>query len=322
MSALNLSYEIDNGAEEISYFEDKHIKEPSQLANIIAGDIVKEILDNAFEIVSKSNTTSTNWIDSGDLNVTNFIKSECLHVVGDILEAADDKVEMRNHQNETLGPYDVVTFDTIHAKSGIGDQSFDNQTACYENEIEPENVRTIEKKSRVTDLVKNSPQIISEYLMIDEKAKQNQDKWEETEEKILQVIELNVDAVEPKPSINEDDDNAEVEVLHVPKDNDLDTIDLSSVTIKEEGNPIVNSQLAKGDQQCPNEPSSPRSNSNDVEGINTHSFIEKECHIPCECKTEENKLKKKKWNFGTKFLGFLKKNNKRQNTSISKLEKQ
>ncbi|KAK4881063.1 hypothetical protein RN001_004382 [Aquatica leii] len=356
MSGLNLSYEIDNGGGEISYFEDRCIKEPLQLANIIAGEIVSEILDNAFDIVTKTSNTSlyinfflklllilssdisgTDWKNFDnvcELKKSDLITQEriCLGVVGDIIETVEQNLEekineldMKKLQPETLGPYDIITYDTIHGTGGVGDHPFDNKIDCSD-EIEPENTRTVEKKSRVTDLIKNSPQVITEYLMIDEKTKKTQDEWEETEEKVIQVIELDDgDGINPKQSTpNNEDDDSEKEILQISVDDGMDIIDLSNHAFKEEEKQIINSQLAKGDQQeCTTEQISLRDDNTIIMDATTHSLTEKKSSDDLsENKIKENKFKKKKWNFGTRFWGFLKKNDKHKSTSTSKIDKQ
>lgn len=66
---------------------------------------------------------------------------------------------------------------------GVGDQPSEG---LREEMVQPP-PKAVEKKSRVTDLIKNSPRIIKEYLKMDSLAKENQEKWEEEEEKCIQV---------------------------------------------------------------------------------------------------------------------------------------
>ncbi|KAB0800621.1 hypothetical protein PPYR_06361 [Photinus pyralis] len=97
-------------------------------------------------------------------------------------------------------------------KRGIGDQlgeTVDNKIA-----LEPQPKRRIEKKSRLTDLLKNSPDVISEYLMVDEKSKQRQAELEEGEETLIQTIDL---------------ENAHQEnVIHMPIEDAMEVIDLGA----------------------------------------------------------------------------------------------
>lgn len=66
---------------------------------------------------------------------------------------------------------------------GVGDQPSEG---LREEMVQPP-PKTLKKKPRVTDLIKNSPNIIKEYLIMNSLAKKDQEKWEEEEEKCVQV---------------------------------------------------------------------------------------------------------------------------------------
>ncbi|KAK9738934.1 hypothetical protein QE152_g9430 [Popillia japonica] len=65
--------------------------------------------------------------------------------------------------------------------------------------VDSEKIKVVEKKTRVTDLVMNSKQVLSLYLMSDESTKYQED-WEEKNEKVIQVIEL--DYIRPDEEIS------------------------------------------------------------------------------------------------------------------------
>lgn len=235
-------------------------------------------------------------------------------------------VEMKRLLAEMLKPpYAISNYDISPVKGGVGDQPYD-ETLVSEPIPELEVPRAVEKKSRVTDLVKNSPQIISEYLMMDERAKQNQEEWEESEEQLLQVIEL--DYVKPgeepfrvqKKMFPEDvalPEEIDESELVVPQEDDiLNIVDLSSNAFREEekqlSNITENSDGAKGDEPT---------NDNMVVVMSPHEtavsggeIIENPQTVDQkeieESQIKQPKSKKKKWTFGTKLFGFLKKGHK------------
>ncbi|KAF2894985.1 hypothetical protein ILUMI_11185 [Ignelater luminosus] len=382
MSGLNISYEIGSGGgEEITYYEEPALnsKEAPNLANVIAGEIVNEILENALDIATRASETGIHWkeikesrssicsINSSSLITAKDSKYEntkiddlqmdniCSNIVGDIVEhigiqsppkisdiieglnsISVDKESQQNKQDiipldvemkkllaEMLTPpYDISNYDVSPVKGGVGDQPI----LINEPIPEPEVPRAVEKKSRVTDLVKNSPQIISEYLMMDERAKQNQEEWEESEEQLLQVIEL--DYVKPgeepfrvqkkmyPENIALPEDNNESELVVPQEDDILKIVDLSSNAFREEerqlSNITENSDGAKGDELT---------NDNMVIVMSPHETavsggeIIESPQIVDQKEIEEShmkqpKSKKKKWNFGTKLFGFLKKGHK------------
>lgn len=126
-------------------------------------------------------------------------------------------IEMKRLLNEMMSPpYDIVNYETLARKDGVGDQPVEDLTAQEDDSeqadddclVDVEKTKVVEKKTRVTDLVMNSKQVLSEFLMSDESRKM-QEEWEEKNEKVIQVIELDYIKPEEMERLTKTDDKTE-----------------------------------------------------------------------------------------------------------------
>ncbi|KAF5289492.1 hypothetical protein FQA39_LY15047 [Lamprigera yunnana] len=358
----NLRYEIDDGGEELMYFDERFIclKEPLHLANIIVGKIVNEILDNALDIVTESNNTSATLKEVENNSLTSKLtetkllsEHNCLDIISDLVESLEKKPEKKtfetlnkNNANDlesnlniwkqTDNLFSDQVVDTIEIKGGIGVQTIDENLDYTYNRIASEYPKTIENKSHVTDLLKNSLHINERK----KKIKETRNEQEQIEETLIRVIELgNVKSnMSEKENIhfagfdnrsvnlgskkNDDVDDEANNTLEIPTDNDTDAIDISVCIFNKENGLLANNR-AKGDQEQNSSQfnMSFSDNSIIIEGNSNDEHLStklKNIEALCEQKKKETKLKRKKWNLGTKLWRFLKKNNKQSSFTPSK----
>lgn len=321
----------------------------SNLTTIVADELVNEILESALDIATKVSDSALKWRSFTEINDSdnvciddnetrnksqNFneiieglakINVEKVKPEKEVNESAPLAVEVKKLLNEMMSPpYEIVNYDKAPIKGGVGDQP--PKGTEKEQESVPETPQ-VEKKSRVTDLIKNSKQILSEYIM-KEKAKPMQDKLEETQEEFIQVIEL--DCVKPgdepfkanKTYMPEDiplpDDDEEIEeIVRVqPEDNTMEAVNLSQKTLDDKnGSSSTEAQGGKGDEfnnynmivvLSPNE----NAHLNEGESPSTVNVTEESSDVLKDAVKQVKE--KKKWNFGSRLFGFFKKQPKAQ----------
>ncbi|GJQ85864.1 hypothetical protein Trydic_g15322 [Trypoxylus dichotomus] len=356
--ACNIGNQLGNGSGEMK-FEVAEKEEVSSLANCIASEIVNEILENALDIATMRGVpgiecdTIAFSVDDGICTFANSglnqkmaklednveeINDECagikdiidglsgIHISKTNISKAEEPlrldVEMKRLLSEIMSPpYDIVNYETLMRKDGVGDQPVEDFVVCDGEGVDQqdddclvdiEKIKVVEKKTRVTDLVMNSKQVLSEYLMSDESRKQ-QEEWEEKNEKVIQVIEL--DYIKPEESallkrredieedVQEKEEEEEEDDFVLPIENDhLDNVDLG--VFKQDADTVTEKQ--DGDSE------------NFEENVNTKksetptTSSSKSCSLDTAmakeiCKRKFENLKKKKWNINFKFWGFGKK---------------
>ncbi|KAK9730818.1 hypothetical protein QE152_g14202 [Popillia japonica] len=261
--ACNIGNQLGNGSGEMK-FEVAEKDEVSGLANCIATEIVNEILENALDIATMRNvpglecdTIAFSIEDGGVCPYSNQkvaalegnieeISEDCADIKGIIdglsaihisksnINKAEEPlrldVEMKRLLTEMMSPpYDIVNYETLARKDGVGDQPMEDfATTNVEDPelqeddclVDSEKIKVVEKKTRVTDLVMNSKQVLSEYLLSDESRKFQED-WEEKNEKVIQVIELDYIRPDEEISLRKRSDQLDVS----PDDKDKDNSD-------------------------------------------------------------------------------------------------
>lgn len=229
-----------------------------------------------------------------------------------------DNIMSSNYNNQNIE-------NSSPRKDGVGDQPCVTEETSLEEDprLENDNTRIVEKKSRVTDLVMNSKQVLTEIFLNDEE-KKKQEEWEQSKENVIQVINLEcvesheMDKLMEKVHLttvesvgtttrNSDDDaeEAKEKFTPMPKDDVLDTIDLSTQAFQDEENKLccLREERGKGDdcKTAQNVDLLPRS-SKSLPSSSTQSK---------ENLQDAKKNKKKRWNFG-KLFGFIKKHSHKQ----------
>lgn len=226
-------------------------------------------------------------------------------------------IEMKRLLSEMMSPpFEAVNYENIPRKDGVGDQPSSVEETIAEDTrdimVDVDHTRIVEKKSRVTDLVMNSKQVLTEILM-DEETRKRQEEWEESKEDVLQIIEL--ECIKPEElttlmnrkikadsTTNLTDETEEEIFITLPKGDIMDFVDLSAEAFDEEANHLAcgndSRHGGKGDEfkNILEHSMSPRSSKSLP---NTVSQTEDDFGL--------KKNKKKKWNFGYRLWGFLKK---------------
>lgn len=328
----------------------------SNLTNIVADELVNEILESALDIATKVSDSALKWRSFTDISEAdnvcidtnetcnksaNFneiiegltkMNAEKAKAEKETSETAPLAIEVKKLLNEMMSPpYEIVNYDKAPIKGGVGDQP--PKGTDKEQEPIPETPQ-VEKKSRVTDLIKNSKQILSEYIM-KEKAKPMQDKLEETQEEIIQVIEL--DCVKPgdepfkahRKYIPEevplpDDDEEIEEIIRVqPDDHTMEAVNLSEQNVEDQNACTSKDALGgKGDEfnhynmivvLSPNE----NSHLNEGESPSSVNVVTDESSDVLKDAVKQTK-EKKRWNFGSRLIGFFKKQPKAQQGGMKK----
>lgn len=216
-------------------------------------------------------------------------------------------VEMKRLLNEMMSPpYDIINYESLARKDGVGDQPIED-VAARENDpveqqdddllVDVEKTKVVEKKTRVTDLVMNSKQVLSEYLMSDESRKQ-QEEWEEKNETIIQVIEL--DYIKPEEAILlRKDEGASSDGYAIPEENEaMDNVELNMA--KQDVDVNTDRKEAAGERFEVDKPAMAGASSSKSTSLD--AAMAKQI-----CKRKFENLKKKKWNINLKFWGFGKK---------------
>lgn len=351
----NVNKNAGKGAGEMTADVLKLEEEGENWATSIATEIVNEVIDNALQLVTSEPAFKTiadpkKCPQSGaditeDIVEENFDNkpkpmSEIIEELNKInpdnqvREPMPLEVEVKNLLSEMMSPpYNIVFYDKNDIKGGVGDPPVHDMNHL-EAHCVPESTNapmTVEKKSRVTDLIKHSKQILSEYITHDA-SKQNQENFEDIEEQVIQVIEL--DCVKPgeekflvhrkiRPEdipLPEDD---EEELIKIPDDQTMDVIDLSSKAFEAEQKAVCETQ--EDPKECktneskkynitvvmsPNNSLKPDAGSvceSSAFGANSNAKLK---NAVCE-----EKCKNKRWNLGARIMGLFRKNKQQSHTT-------
>lgn len=345
----NINITAGKGAGEMTADVLKFDEESENWATSIASEIVNEVIENALQLVTQTSESAINFktftecednTDNATENFDNKPMSEIIdelnkiHPDNQVREPMPLEVEVKNLLSEMMSPpYNIVFYDKNDIKGGVGDPPV-HDISHGEVDYVSENTNiptTVEKKSRVTDLIKHSKQILSEYITRDA-SKQNQDNFEEIEEEVIQVIEL--DCVKPgeekflayrkvRPEEIPLPEDNEDELIKMPDDRTMDIVDLSSKSFEAE-------QKAVSDEQDePKEGKSDESKKYNITVVmSPNNSLKPDAGSLCESKlfgsetnaklknaTHEEKSKKKKWNLGARLMGLLRKNKQQSHTT-------
>ncbi|CAH1984981.1 unnamed protein product [Acanthoscelides obtectus] len=242
---------------------DKNRKSERVFATTIADEFVSEIIENALDIVDETARQEEASIGYILDNLSNKFKDMVL------VEELPKSVDKRS----------------ISPKGGIGDQ-----LKIDESMVEEETVRLppVEKKNRLTDLVKNSKHILAKLIMTEAKENPVDDK----EEKVVRVVDI--DSGDPPFKV-------------VPEH--------KHETVLREGgeeNKMEDVQLGQSSETTPKESydkktmTFPMTTSTSSSG-NTGSLASRYRTL----KFTQELMKKRNWSFGTKILNYIRKHQKK-----------
>nr|CAI5869458.1 unnamed protein product [Callosobruchus analis] len=243
---------------------EKNCKSERGFANLVATELVSEIIENALDIVDekakKEDTSIGNILDKLSNKFKDMVLAE------DVPKA-----------EETC---------SISPKGGIGDQLNVDGSIMEE---EPVRLPPVEKKNRLTDLVKNSKHILAKLIMTESKENTGDDK----EEKVMSVVDL--DSGDPpfrvisektdESAIHEQSDEYKMEEIKLCSQSS-ETTPKESYDKKTMTFPLVASSSSSG---------------------KTGSLASRYRTL----KFPQELMKKKKWNIGTKIVNYIRKHQKK-----------
>ncbi|CAH0553433.1 unnamed protein product [Brassicogethes aeneus] len=234
-------------------------KTDRELAHIIATEVVGDIVDNAMDIIQKKSTGKIGDIITDSNEFDSIIESM-------------EKIQIVDEEKGK--------------KKRLGDQlESTNEIIADERKIRHQ---PVEKKSRLTDLVKNSKQLLSKYILNENIRHDNPE--DDHKEKVIRVFEMD----------NQEEDNAiqsanvQLEANHLPEDvqEDFEDDNLDDIQLEKGSNGDTPENIKKT-MTFP------------IAGTSsTKSF----CNRYKTLKLTASELKKKKWNIGSKLMNIIKKN--------------
>ncbi|XP_017779490.1 PREDICTED: uncharacterized protein LOC108564842 [Nicrophorus vespilloides] len=298
--------------------EVKFDKSAESESTAVASNMLNDILESAMDIaINKS-------MESQKMNIIDELQDEypenCSEIkdiieglskinIGNLVtktnaeEPVSLDVEMKRLLNEMMSPpFEIVNYESLPRKDGVGDQptsplpSSQQQQAEREiptpppQPIKQDTAKAVEKKSRVTDLVMNSKKVLNNLL--DEEGRKRLEEWEENNEHVIQVIELqetraekdnSVDHPENVPLPHDEDDEEDSILRRHPDEELMDSIQLNA--------PSPLEKAGEGDV----------SGGSNISKLNA---------------TPSQDTKKKKWHFSFKFFGFRKNRGKQQQQTL------
>lgn len=232
----------------------------------LASELVVEILDNALDVV-------------------NDFEEKIYTLGGDIMDALSCKFQDINLSEIHNSPENIVSKRPL---KGVGDQLKPVDSVCEASVKLP----PVEKKSRLTDLVKNSKQILSKLIL----SESNQ-HIDVNNEHVLRVVNPDLRDNTTKLSQSEKTEKVPSEVLQETADtscNDVDGEKMEEIDLDHHTSSVTNSaeEIRAKTMTFPLAgPSGPTSRL--FARYRTLKF--------------PNDLKHKKWNIGTKIINYIKK---------------
>lgn len=249
----------------------KNCKSDIKLVDNLASDLVVEILENALEIVDD-------------------VEVKTCKLGGDIMETLSSKFQEMNLTESLNSPDDIVCERSL---KGLGDQLKAEEGALSE---EPIKHPPVEKKNRLTDLVKNSKQILSKLIL-----SESTHNIEVKNEKVIRVVDLDSKEQRYKTKVAVKPENVPLppcessEILQTldegnadrPEGEKLEEVELASTSFKSD----IEEIRAKTMTFPLAGPSAPSS-----------SFLDRYRTLKFS-----HDFKHKKWNIGSKIINYIKK---------------
>lgn len=249
-------------------------------------------MENIFAKIS-NNHTPPNGIDS-KLSETDKLDDEIKNLIKDM------QFPIKSAENSAL----IGIGDQVASLNDVG--SFSSPL----NEATSPKSFNVEKKCALTNLVKNSKiQFLSKFNLNESirlaaaSTSDHNDSAEDMPEIILNVIELDClnkydipFVVEQKilvPPLDED-------TIRLPSDSVMDVVELYSI------------------RKADNESKVDNDTSQSISGDGEHAQVEIDFDAPLENVAETIKKKKKKWNFGLKFVNFMKRKKSKNDEDVRK----
>ncbi|KAJ8954992.1 hypothetical protein NQ318_000424 [Aromia moschata] len=254
-----------------------HHKSDPNLAKIIATELVAEIIENALDIVE----------DSDERKSTT--------VVGDILDSLTKKFDKEMEMMEDSAKFDDKEECCSLPLKGLGDQlNADKEIIRVETSVRHP---PVEKRNRLTDLVKNSKHILAKLILNESK-----EALAAKNEEVIRVVELDsgdqpfkIDRkILPENIPLPRDDSKEILEEDQAENEKMDEIELVEPNDNEGG---------KGEEVHKKTMTFP------MDGRSGKAM-----GLAARCRTLKfpQELKKKKWNIGSKLINYIRKHHKKE----------
>lgn len=211
MSGIDVEFigNIDN-----KILESECLLDTNKKSNTIAFEVVQNIVENALDVASDFKQETI-----GD--IVNQYTPRCMK---DFNEKSQKKLTPTEEEVKKF----IGEFNSSPPSKGVGDQLLPSKEVLPKKKsfTLPGKHFSLERKARLTDLVKNSKSLISRFLNQDT-IKQTENEWEEKNEQFLKSIELN--SITPSSSLKrkEKESSIDEEFLEIPNETLMDNIDLS-----------------------------------------------------------------------------------------------
>nr|XP_976464.1 PREDICTED: uncharacterized protein LOC663839 isoform X2 [Tribolium castaneum] len=282
MSAIDtpsyaLPPEKDSGDGEINRYKSPPCASSS--SQVVASEIMNDIVDNAFEVILARNFEPPK------------LEKITPNVVGDIIDNILSPSSNTSASNENYRQDETALLDEEIKRiikemkyppeqkspictQGVGDQLGDKSKVTPDKIVsEPVKRNTLERKNRLTNLVRHSKQMLAKLVTNEPESEVRMTKSEEIHEKLLKVIDLEGN---DHKNFAEGCSSSTTGILRMPPESSMDMVDL--------------------------EPS--------ISRVDDDVDTETEQHGE-EFRSDDKKcsnVSKKKWNFGAKIMKYLRRN--------------
>ncbi|XP_030756734.1 uncharacterized protein LOC115882682 [Sitophilus oryzae] len=260
----------------------------------------------ACEIVGTGDGKIENLHKSSDRLTSKVIAKE---LVLEIVNSALDMVEESSCSREMMENEEKIRDKKCYGSDdpkekivvplkGTGDQG--SNEAFEQTEVCPFHP-PVEKKNRLTDLVKNSKQLLAKIMMSESKVSFQQQKKEEQEEHVVDVIELDCIQIHDLPFTCRQ--KILPEEVPLPRNDSLEILNppIEEASLEEDQDIGEESEVMPGKSKESLKKTStfPRSN-----GAKAKAAFAAKCRT---LRMSTLNLKKKKWNVGGRIVNFFKK---------------
>ncbi|KAK9881079.1 hypothetical protein WA026_014423 [Henosepilachna vigintioctopunctata] len=273
-----------------------------QNSNVVALEVLNDIVETALDsATSKEDQALRNFRMVGD------IVDQYTPRATKITDLCDNSMEKKSEKHLTPAEEEVkklIGEITSPSSKGTGDQLQENEEVITKKKSFPFSSRNfhLEKKTRLTDLVRTSKSLISKFLS-NENTKSNE--WEEKNEEFVNSVDF---GSQPEDRLKVSVENGQAltssnseEMVKIPDERNMENINLKD--FRDRGT----------------DPGS---------GFEEIDYIQKSMTFPIascsripesHCDTKEGK-ERKKWNLGSKIVDYIKKKTSRRD--ITKTEDQ
>ncbi|XP_044756536.1 uncharacterized protein LOC123315053 [Coccinella septempunctata] len=283
--------------------DSKNILTAERKSNTVAVELLNDIVENALDSVLTDEGGTRNVCMVGDI-VDQFTPRATK-----LTDLYDTSSDIKNRKILTSTEEEVKKFiGEISSPStkGTGDQLGESEEIVAKKKSFTFSSRnfTLEKKTRLTDLVKNSKSLISKFLSIETKSKDSE--WEEHSEEFVKCIELDqINAKEKRRTLKDQNIRSVTpshsgEMIRIPDETGMENINLKDIkgTAAEQSFEVEMDHVQK-----------------------SMTFPIASCSkIPStEHEGKESLKDKKKWSLGSRIVNYIKKRTSKRDVTKSEV---